>query len=809
MKHKYIILICLLICQIQHINAQVQSYFLHNQNQIFTTVNNLNYNFTTLNSYRFPPHVELTRDGNKLVACAARKGIGKAIFVYSFDGFSFNLMNQPLIIKDTMPTTFNIDVTDDGNTIIASGTDTTFIFSNVGGVYQKSNLSFPQKLLRGMISGDGKIIVGKNTDQNNLLVYTFNGFNLNLVQTLTINNKSIRAIDFSQNGKTLAMAYIDTTSADYGLMVYTFNGIGYDIATSLNNGINYSENYENQISITDNGNVIASADYELNTISLYSFAGNNLTVNPIIDNSFVNGVPNAHLKISGDGSTLVSSYHFLQIPAIYGAIYSLSGLNYSLIQSQIPRNSVSTIPQDLVMSSNGKVLVTGSYYPYYDIPPLSNLQSIHFRPSVINVFNLTPLLTANNLSFVNTCSGNICGQQVLSITSNLYNYSVSGLPSWLTSNTLTGSWNQNITVTALPNNTSSSRTAIITLTGISYGYTNTFTVFQERPLDVSFSANTVCSGVAHTFEANKTLFGGTFAYYQWQTPIGVYTTTSEVFSEPVTSEAVTSYQVTLTGYNTDGGSGVAVGTAYVLPPTQLRSLTPSATVCSGMAQTFTASATGTSISYQWAVNSNQLPVSSEQLSVNSYLTTSLAGVYGLTVSGSCGTVTTSTGLTVNSNPPFSLGADSQELWLGERISLSPKPYNNSSIALWNTGETSTILVVDKAGTYTLTLMAAGCPNQTKSISIYTLDCNVYIPPFITPNGDGQNDTWDLTNLYRYPQAQVKVLNRWGELVKTLQSDSPPWDGNVGNSLKEEVFYYLLDLGNGQPVRKGSLSVLRQ
>jgi gliding motility-associated-like protein len=770
--------------------------------------------------------LKVTPDGNTLVAMT-KDGL---LYVLSFDGIAYQPTQPAFYAFGITADPNRIDISDDGKTIVCTGNNKQMAiyttdginFSLSGSVYTYENSVVAN------ISSNAQTIA--TFDHSKIYIYNQTTTGYSNIQTITVNGMNnettiLSNMAFSKDASTLYITYPNKGFADLGFIdVYTFNGISYDSATTckyfydFGSSIEYME-FGGSLAVSGNGSVLVVditnvyRGLEPN-LSVFTFSGVSLGLLQEFNFSSNTYGDVKTLDISYDKTTIVFSENSLSSRF---DTFTFNGVNY---QPAGNRTSISNIYNygsysfrcGYTLTKDGKRLITGAQ-------PNNNL------PYGFYVFDTTPILN-NNLGAVNAnlnCSNSACVQN-LTVTSNIWSYSITGMPAWASlsttagffnsSSTTGGLWYQNVVLTAQPNSTSSSRMAVITLTGISYGYTNTFTVFQERPLDVSFTTNTVCSGIDNTFRASHKPLGSTFAYYQWQTPTGVsdrLTSPEFPYKFPVvsvTSGVVTSYQVTLTGYNTVGGSGVAVGTAYVLPKTVLQSLTPTATVCSGMAQTFTASATGTSISYQWAVNSNQLPVSSEQLSVNSYLTTSLAGVYGLTVSGSCGTVTTSTGLTVNSNPPFSLGADSQELWLGERISLSPLPYNNTSIALWNTGETSPILMVDKAGTYTLTLMAAGCPNQTKSISIYTPDCNLLIPSFITPNGDGQNDTWDLTNLYRYPQAQVKVLNRWGEVVKTLQSDSPAWDGNIGNSLKEEVFYYLLDLGNGQPVRKGSLSVLR-
>ena len=32
---------------------------------------------------------------------------------------------------------------------------------------------------------------------------------------------------------------------------------------------------------------------------------------------------------------------------------------------------------------------------------------------------------------------------------------------------------------------------------------------------------------------------------------------------------------------------------------------------------------------------------------------------------------------------------------------------------------------------------------------------------ISPNGDGINDEWEILDIDRYPNAEIKIFNRWG------------------------------------------------
>jgi len=76
-----------------------------------------------------------------------------------------------------------------------------------------------------------------------------------------------------------------------------------------------------------------------------------------------------------------------------------------------------------------------------------------------------------------------------------------------------------------------------------------------------------------------------------------------------------------------------------------------------------------------------------------------------------------------------------------------------------------------------------------------IEC-VGIPNTISPNGDNYNDTWHLENINLYPNAKVKVFNRWGNLLYSTEGEYKEWDGTAnGQALPSEVYYYIITLGN--------------
>ena len=86
----------------------------------------------------------------------------------------------------------------------------------------------------------------------------------------------------------------------------------------------------------------------------------------------------------------------------------------------------------------------------------------------------------------------------------------------------------------------------------------------------------------------------------------------------------------------------------------------------------------------------------------------------------------------------------------------------------------------------------------------------------SPNGDGNNDTWYIQGIDCFPTNEVTVYNRWGGLVyqvtgydnKTKKWDGIPTGGAVvGNrKLPYGTYYYLINLGNGDPLYKGYLII---
>jgi gliding motility-associated-like protein len=85
-----------------------------------------------------------------------------------------------------------------------------------------------------------------------------------------------------------------------------------------------------------------------------------------------------------------------------------------------------------------------------------------------------------------------------------------------------------------------------------------------------------------------------------------------------------------------------------------------------------------------------------------------------------------------------------------------------------------------------------------------------IPQVITPNNDGYNDRWVIRNIDIYPDAEMRVFNRWGKLVfRTRNLSADPWDGTSdGKPVPTDSYHYILYLNDGSFPRSGVISVIR-
>ena len=111
---------------------------------------------------------------------------------------------------------------------------------------------------------------------------------------------------------------------------------------------------------------------------------------------------------------------------------------------------------------------------------------------------------------------------------------------------------------------------------------------------------------------------------------------------------------------------------------------------------------------------------------------------------------------------------------------------------------------------------SGCQaTDTVTVKVRT---DVRVANGFSPNGDGQNDYWNIYNIQAYPDADIRVYNRWGAMLYHAKGSDftlakgfdAYWKGDdgKGNAVPTSVYYYTIDLKNNTKPFVGSITVAR-
>lgn len=123
---------------------------------------------------------------------------------------------------------------------------------------------------------------------------------------------------------------------------------------------------------------------------------------------------------------------------------------------------------------------------------------------------------------------------------------------------------------------------------------------------------------------------------------------------------------------------------------------------------------------------------------------------------------------------------------------------------------SSLMMNIPEGQYTVGVIDANeCRSQTIKVTLVDVDVDcLRIPNVFTPNGDGINDEWIIANLNMFPEAQIYVFNRWGQLMFKTTGDGEPWDGSYrGHYVPAGTYIYIIDLFNDDEPYKGTVTIV--
>jgi gliding motility-associated-like protein len=132
----------------------------------------------------------------------------------------------------------------------------------------------------------------------------------------------------------------------------------------------------------------------------------------------------------------------------------------------------------------------------------------------------------------------------------------------------------------------------------------------------------------------------------------------------------------------------------------------------------------------------------------------------------------------------------QPICINQQVIILPSISNNGISGFW-----SPEINNNSTTNYTFTPEANECAAVTNmTVKVIDIDTDL-IPKGISPNGDGINDSWDLTAL---DVISIKLFNRYGSLIYSKENYTDQWTGqNMSNQpLPVGVYYYVLEIKCG-------------
>ncbi len=178
------------------------------------------------------------------------------------------------------------------------------------------------------------------------------------------------------------------------------------------------------------------------------------------------------------------------------------------------------------------------------------------------------------------------------------------------------------------------------------------------------------------------------------------------------------------------------------------------------------------------------------------------------------------------NCPFS-----DSIRVGEIVAPNPiLPYRDSSICNntitisaqnpvfqsyeWSNGSHSPSISINQTGEYTVTASIGNCVFTDKVKIGENTSCraNIYIPNVFTPNGDGNNEEWEIATK-NIRVTRLQIFDRRGELVYESNAENPKWNGYFKEKpMNSQVFVYQIwftnTLTNEASYQMGDVSLIR-
>jgi len=130
---------------------------------------------------------------------------------------------------------------------------------------------------------------------------------------------------------------------------------------------------------------------------------------------------------------------------------------------------------------------------------------------------------------------------------------------------------------------------------------------------------------------------------------------------------------------------------------------------------------------------------------------------------------------------------------------------------WSTGSNSIAINELEQGDYWVTVINSLNNKDSINFTISNILCEPIPETHFTPNGDDFNDTWEIGRIEKFPDFELFVYNRWGQLVHRQENEFKSWDGkSLGLLLPDATYYYVVFLSKSDKKKfiKGAVSIIK-
>jgi gliding motility-associated-like protein len=358
-------------------------------------------------------------------------------------------------------------------------------------------------------------------------------------------------------------------------------------------------------------------------------------------------------------------------------------------------------------------------------------------------------------------------------------------------------------------------------------YSNVVTITMQPVLVTSVTLATPpaqCVGSSLTFTPVP-VNAGTAPTYRWLVNgVAVASATGPTFTSSTLANG-DQVQVEITPTAGLCSSGVATATVAVTlttspAPTVSIAAQPAGPVCAGTPVTYSISQsanTGTGVQYQWQVDGTNVTGQTATTFTSSTLRNGQVVTLVLTATTACGQPATATSnavaaaispvVTVSAGPNQTIFEGGQVVLQGTMSGTGPATWSPSTGLTFGSDPLRPTAAPTVTTTYTLTAGTGGCAS-TSQVTVVVLDA-LLIPNAFTPNGDGDDDTWQIDRIGNFNDNKVIVFNRWGNKIFETNhyQRGNEWDGTIkGSPAPLGTYYYVITLGNGKSYT-GPLTVL--